>query len=151
MEGHFTWKHSSENFESPIPKAVVDSLTTGSEHLKSNPSHQLTITGWHFKDEIYNGPLADLGIARANKIKKLFLDKGVNAQQLKIASKEQTENIDVSNLISHGVDFSFNQQAPTELMKALLFAKSAKPMAKKNSKKKELAKSEEEIQTKLLL
>ncbi len=140
MTEHFTWKHSSENYETPISKEIISAIHNGSAYLKEHNTAQLTISGWYLKDENYKGSLSDLGIARANKIKKLFLDKGVLAQQILVTSKIKAENLAKDNLLTHGVDFSFNQDAPTDTMKALLFVQTETSMAKSSSKKqKEMA------------
>lgn len=137
MTEHLTWKHSSENYETPISKEIIDAIHNGTAHLKSHSSDQVTISGWYLQDEIYKGNLKDLGIARANKIKKLFLDKGVPAQQIIVKSRLKHKNLGEGNMLTHGADFSFNQEAPTDTMKALLFVKTETSMAKSNSKRQE--------------
>jgi len=106
--GHFRWPIDSYNYEAPLSGDINGALTDGSEYLKNNANKSLTITGWYRDAEVNNSAFSDLGIARANIIKGLFVSQGVNANQIQLASKKVTDvNYDQSYLYD-GVDFGFN-------------------------------------------
>ena len=64
---------------------VSDSVSIGIENLKTfliaNPKQKITITGYATSDEKNTTTYDNLGLARANDIKKLFISKGLLASQ----------------------------------------------------------------------
>lgn len=65
---------------------VSDSVTIGIENLKkfliANPKQKITITGYATSDETNSTSHENLGLARANDIKKYFISKGLSGSQL---------------------------------------------------------------------
>ena len=101
----------SYNYEKPLSGDIKGVLSDGSNYLKNNANKILTITGWYRDSEKNNSAFSDIGIAKANIIKGLFVDKGVNANQIQLASKKITDvNYDKSYLYD-GVDFGFSNKA----------------------------------------
>lgn len=64
---------------------VSDSVAIGIENLKTfliaNPKQKITITGYATSDETNSTTFDNLGLARANDIKKFFVSKGLSASQ----------------------------------------------------------------------
>lgn len=64
---------------------VSDSVAIGIENLKTyliaNPKQKITITGYATSDETNSTTFENLGLARANDIKKYFVSKGLSASQ----------------------------------------------------------------------
>lgn len=64
---------------------VSDSVSIGVENLKTfliaNPKQKVTITGYATSDEKNTTTYENLGLARANDIKKFFVSKGLSASQ----------------------------------------------------------------------
>ncbi|MDA6068927.1 OmpA family protein [Flavobacterium sp. AC] len=64
---------------------VSDSISIGIENLKTfliaNPKQKITITGYATSDEKNTTSFENLGLARANDIKKYFVSKGLLASQ----------------------------------------------------------------------
>lgn len=64
---------------------VSDSVTIGIENLKTfliaNPKQKITITGYATSDETNTTTFDNLGLARANDIKKYFVSKGLSGSQ----------------------------------------------------------------------
>ena len=65
---------------------VSDSVSIGIENLKTfliaNPKQKITITGYATSDEQNTTTFENLGLARANDIKKYFVSKGLSGSQL---------------------------------------------------------------------
>ncbi|GIQ59763.1 hypothetical protein Flavo103_28990 [Flavobacterium collinsii] len=65
---------------------VSDSVSIGVQNLKTfliaNPKQKITITGYATSDETNSTTLENLGLARANYIKKYFVSQGVSDAQL---------------------------------------------------------------------
>jgi OmpA-OmpF porin, OOP family len=66
--------------------ASLDSMAT---YLQNNPDRQLTLTGYYTAAEAYSGPFPNLGIARAEAIKELLIQRGVPAASLLTVGVEQ--------------------------------------------------------------
>jgi len=64
---------------------VSDSVAIGIENLKTfliaNPKQKITITGYATSDETNSSTFENLGLARANAIKKYFVSKGLSGSQ----------------------------------------------------------------------
>jgi OOP family OmpA-OmpF porin len=64
---------------------VSDSVSIGIENLKTfliaNPKQKITITGYATSDETNSTTFENLGLARANDIKKYFVSKGLSGSQ----------------------------------------------------------------------
>lgn len=64
---------------------VSDSIGIGIENLKTflaaNSKQKVIITGFAISDETNNSTLENLGLARANEVKKYFISKGLTASQ----------------------------------------------------------------------
>ncbi|KQO21285.1 flagellar motor protein MotB [Flavobacterium sp. Leaf82] len=64
---------------------VSDSVAIGIENLKKflveNPKQKITITGYATSDETNSTSYENLGLARANDIKKYFISKGLSGSQ----------------------------------------------------------------------
>ena len=64
---------------------VSDSVSIGIENLKTfliaNPKQKVTITGYATSDEKNTTTFENLGLARANDIKKYFISKGLSGDQ----------------------------------------------------------------------
>ena len=64
---------------------VSDSLSIGVENLKTfliaNPKQKVTITGYATSDEKNTTTFENLGLARANDVKKYFISKGLTGSQ----------------------------------------------------------------------
>lgn len=62
----------------------VESLAT---YLKNNKDRELNIIGWYSKDEKNNTKFPDLGIARAEDVKKRLVALGIAAQRISTSSQ----------------------------------------------------------------
>ena len=76
-------KFLKNNFAVILP--VSDSVSVGIENLKTfliaNPKQKITITGYATSDETNTTKFENLGLARANDIKKYFVSKGLPETQ----------------------------------------------------------------------
>lgn len=80
--------HDNIKFLKNSPDIILplqDSVAIGIENLKiflaSNPKQKVTITGYATSDETNTTKFENLGLARANDVKNLFLSKGLPEKQ----------------------------------------------------------------------
>lgn len=80
---HDNIKFLKNSFTVLLP--VSDSVSIGVENLKTfliaNPKQKVTITGYATSDETNTSTFENLGLARADEIKKYFVSKGLSASQ----------------------------------------------------------------------
>lgn len=83
--------HSNDNIkflknDAAIILPLADSVSMGIERLKefliANPGKKITITGYATSDEKNRSTYENLGLARANDIKKYFISKGLTDSQI---------------------------------------------------------------------
>jgi len=68
--------------------APLDSIAT---YLQNNPDRQLTLTGYYTASETNPGSFSNLGIARAEAIKALLIQRGVVANSIITAGVERAD------------------------------------------------------------
>ncbi len=82
----FIFPNSSFDYNQPLSAGFKTALGKTGEYLKKNGERSMLITGHHIEGEENTSMLPDLGLARANAIKKVFSEMGVPANQLDITS-----------------------------------------------------------------
>ncbi len=91
---------------------VLDSLSVyGTTH----PNKTITVTGYYKSDEKNNSTFENLGLARADELKKLLIAKGVNANN--IITQSQMSNALVFNpadTLVGGITMTINTAAPKD-------------------------------------
>lgn len=99
-------------------KKELDSLAA---YLKANPGRKVTVTGLYASTEQQTTSSPDLGLARADALKKYLMQAGVPEAQIVTASKmfELTFSKDDS---THGMEFSFDSLAIPKTEEALAAA-----------------------------
>lgn len=99
-------------------KKELDSLAA---YLKANPGRKLTVTGLYASIEQNNTTFPDLGLARADALKKYLVDAGVPAAQLQTASRMIDLQFSVDDS-THGMEFGFDSLALPKSEEALAAA-----------------------------
>jgi outer membrane protein OmpA-like peptidoglycan-associated protein len=84
VDNNFVFNYSSVDFLLDLPPVMQDVMQKIVVHLDSNPQRQLILTGYNHPDENNETILKNLGLARANKMRNLWIDLGVNPQQIAI-------------------------------------------------------------------
>lgn len=92
---YFDFNKSSYSYLAPLAAGLTTSLGETASYLKANPDRSMVITGLYKEGEENESVFPNLGIARANSVKKVLSDLGVPAQQL----------IPEASLLGAGVDF----------------------------------------------
>jgi len=83
-EDNFVFNYSSVNFLLDLSPAMRDVMQDIVVYLDREPQRQLILTGYNHPDEKNETVLENLGLARANKMKNLWVKLGVNPQQIAI-------------------------------------------------------------------
>jgi OmpA-OmpF porin, OOP family len=102
----FQFAQSASDYSTPLSPGLTTTIGKTAEYLKKSSNRAMVITGYYMADEVNNSILPDLGLARANAIKKAFTDLGVPANQINIASEVRA--LDFSNGISSAATYSFD-------------------------------------------
>ncbi|MEL6989247.1 MAG: OmpA family protein [Bacteroidota bacterium] len=99
-DGRFSTKEVANNFRFRKSTFTTPNLNNDLsiavdkivDHLKKNDKKSLTITGYYDDDETNRSILGNLGLARANTIKRIFTGKGIGSNRVNIASELVEEN-----------------------------------------------------------
>lgn len=108
--GNFTFLKSDADAGFSAVQPEIDSL---SKYLLAHPGKKLTITGFYAASETNSTPYPDLGIARAEFIKKYFIDKGHPKEQFITSSKLITQTEQPSDTLHGGIEFAFSKTIPS--------------------------------------
>lgn len=85
----------------------ISTIDATSDYLKTHKDRSLIITGYYDSLEVNNSILPDLGLARANAIKKELMSKGVSGSQIDIASDYSTNEYYSLDTLRRGALFAF--------------------------------------------
>lgn len=101
---------------------LINLIAKTSEYLKSHRDRHISIKGYYDQDEVNKSILPNLGLARANSIKRMLVDNGVNSSQVDLTSALSVDKcwskIDVKNSngtvtqvnrLNQGIDFKFDK------------------------------------------
>ncbi|HHG83491.1 MAG TPA: hypothetical protein ENJ82_01980 [Bacteroidetes bacterium] len=72
-------------------------------YLLAHPNKYVTITGKYTADEVYEGLFANLGEARADKIRQMLVEAGANPDRIRIAGQEENLSFDAGGNSSGGI------------------------------------------------
>jgi OmpA-OmpF porin, OOP family len=87
-------------------KSTIDSLTI---YAKSKPSKTITITGYYKSDEKNTTSFENLGLARAEEVKKYLLSKGIDEKNIVTRSQaEESLVFSPTDTLVGGIAFAFN-------------------------------------------
>lgn len=115
-DGVFDYKHpdhinfapSSAKIVTPVSENVDLGIEKLKTHLNNYSNKALSITGFYKTDEVYNGALPNLGIARATATKNYLIGKGISSKQIDLYSKVK-ESLVIENTIYKGpLSFEIN-------------------------------------------
>jgi OOP family OmpA-OmpF porin len=81
---NFVFKYSNVNFLLDLSPVMQDVMQDVVVYLDSQPQRQLILTGYSHPDEENQTVLDNLGWARANKMRNLWIKLGANPQQIAI-------------------------------------------------------------------
>jgi OmpA-OmpF porin, OOP family len=97
-------------------RSTMDSLAM---YVKSNPNKTITITGYYKTNEKNTTSFENLGLARAEEVKKYLLSKGIDEKNILTRSQaEETLVFSPADTLVGGITFAFNNAAVTEVTKA---------------------------------
>lgn len=83
-----SFKDSEYNFIQPLSPDLSKRIDSYLNRLKSDPKENLIITALYGTQEKNAGIFPDLGLARANNMKQLFVQQGIESSRIAIKSKK---------------------------------------------------------------
>ncbi len=107
---YFDFNKSSYSYLTPLAAGLTTSLGATATYLKANPDRSMVITGHYKEEEINESVFPNLGIARANEVKKALSDLGVPAQQLIPMGSLAAAGVGFKDgVLINGASFSFKE------------------------------------------
>jgi len=107
---NFDFNKSSYSYLTPLAAGMTTSLDETAAYLKANPNRSMTITGLYKDGETNGSVFPNLGLARANEIKKSLAALGVPAQQLLTDARLLGDGIDFKDgVLFNGASFGFTE------------------------------------------
>ncbi|PQJ21936.1 hypothetical protein BSU00_07910 [Tenacibaculum sp. SG-28] len=102
VDDNFNFNTSSASIADPIPVLVQDGVASVADYIKTNPNKKIAITGYYKSDEKNTSSYENLGIARAEAVKKYMVEKGVPAEIMETFGKLNDAMIPDQNGILYG-------------------------------------------------
>jgi OmpA-OmpF porin, OOP family len=123
---NFTFAKSDTKVNLSGVKSEIDSLQA---YLKVNPGKRLTITGYYSADELNNTSWPNLGIGRAEAIKKHYVDNGLSPDIFITEGTLKNDLIFSADSLRGGLNFTFSEiPAENSLAEAQKYTGLFKPL-----------------------
>ncbi len=106
---YFRFLPSSFLTLTPESKSTNETLTDVAAYLMTHPDRSLNIIGYYAATENNPSVFSDLGLARANDIKKLLLAQGVDPHVLTTEGQLLPQNWIVNDTLRRGIAFKFQE------------------------------------------
>ncbi len=127
---NFNFLPSSYAFIRPIGVNLKAKIDEVKNYSLQNPNKHLTITGYYADFEKNNSVFPNLGVARANAVKKYFVDRGLDGKKLHLAG-ELTNDIKegvspLKGIVAYNVVTVDDKTASAQLEELKAFGKQLK-------------------------
>ncbi|MFK8103581.1 MAG: OmpA family protein [Saprospiraceae bacterium] len=106
--------------EISIPKLTEIALEQIASYLRQHPTHSLSLTGIYQATEINDSQLDNLGQARAESLRDVLIDYGVNPPQINTQSLRVHQVVLQENHLIGGVYFEFSKGKSARSLTPLL-------------------------------
>ena len=104
---HFNFLHSAYNYL-PIGASLTGFLDKTASYLNSNTGRSLNVTGLYGNEEINNSILPSLGLARANQLKQLLVERGVDSKRILTGDLLTETSFAEGDTLFKGVNLAFS-------------------------------------------
>jgi len=94
-------------YESPVSDSLTTIFQSLADHLSTNSDRILLLTGLYQNAETNNCNADDLGLARAESVRQLLVDKGASNSQIRLTSNDVNILDLVGDKIMGGIAYSF--------------------------------------------
>lgn len=109
---HFSFLPSSTDLV--VEDQAEKSFSAVVKHLQQHPERMLNLTGSYLEEESNNSPHANLGIARAEKVKSFLLRMDADlADRIKTSSQVKNGMYSINGRQIDGVQFDFSAMPPS--------------------------------------
>jgi OOP family OmpA-OmpF porin len=105
-KGGFSFARSGDSLSLDPVKNVLDSL----RHYAVVHNKLVTITGFYSTDETNNTVFPNLGLARAFRIKKYFLRKGLPDSLIKFRARVKTDMVMDADSVRDGIELGLSSR-----------------------------------------
>jgi outer membrane protein OmpA-like peptidoglycan-associated protein len=110
---NYNFKVSSHNILMPLSEELTKGVTGLQNHLESNESNVVNITGFYTSDEENNTAFPNLGLARANNIKNDLAAKGISTAQINTMGKLMDDMIAKDGAYWGAASFGIDEESQT--------------------------------------
>lgn len=91
-----------------IPGAIETNLDSIADHISKNPAKSLSITGYYSATEKNNTSFTNIGIARAESLKKILVLRGVKPIAISTTSQLIDSSLFLKDTLTGGFNMAFN-------------------------------------------
>lgn len=105
---NFNFSPSSFEIDSPISEKIEGTIGELKEYFLDKPNKRLEIKGYYANFEKNNSVFPNLGLARANAVKKYLISKGFNNSKINIFGELTDKISSETDLLRGGVSYKIN-------------------------------------------
>ncbi len=110
---HFDFLHSSYNYL-PLGVGLTGFLDKTSSYLNANTDRAINVTGLYGSGENNNSILPTIGLARANQLKQLLVERGVDSKRILTGDLLTETNLIEGDTLFKGINFAFTNHEVSE-------------------------------------
>jgi len=106
VEDNLNFERDNSKFMRPLSDPLSEYFSKMVNYLDGNADKSIMLTGLYGADEENNSLLPNIGLARAQEVKRMLMDMGANGSQLMTDAEEISLGFFQDNNLTGGVDFS---------------------------------------------
>lgn len=104
---HFNFLNSAYSYL-PLGAGLTSFLDKTSSYLNENTDRSINVTGLYGSEENNNSILPTLGLARANQLKQLLVERGVDSKRILTGDLLTETNVAEGDTLFRGINFAFS-------------------------------------------
>ena len=108
VEDNLNFERDNSKFMRPLSDPLSEYFSKVVTYMNGNPDKSLMLTGLYGADEENNSLLPNIGLARAQEVKRMLMDMGIKEDQLMTDAEEISLGFFQDNNLTGGVDFSIS-------------------------------------------
>lgn len=114
IKGNLVFPASSFEHQVSLSAPIRNTFRLTAEYLKKSPKRSIRLTGLYKKSETNHSVYTNLGLARANAVKKILTDLGISGTQIITTDQPIEELVFQNDQLTGGIIYSFEATKTTK-------------------------------------
>lgn len=110
-QDNFNFRQSDYNIIRPLSDSITGLIDQLKLYLEGHPESYVVIRGYHAPSEENQSPYPNLGVARANQVKNVFVNRGIKPRQINFYGEQANELVSFEDIYIGPLSISLSATA----------------------------------------